>query len=231
MPSLVNLELVLNAARQISSAEWFSTLAAGAFFGAWGAQVIISRSQLRQSIVTELNTVNSALALCFAIYNRFIALKKQHIKSLHDKYKEARKAYFRQRYRLKFVVTPAPPVKSVVYEFEADLNSFATVHVPTSVLERYIFEMISIRGRAPAVTVELIVAIDGLNKSIDVRNSPAADIQRASLPSKELAERYFGIPTSPCRAQSSVTRATAPAIGRPARPATVRHLAGCGPTA
>jgi hypothetical protein len=70
------------------------------------------------------------------------------------------------------------------------------VQLPISVLEKYIFERISIRGRAPVITVELIEAIDGLNRSIEIRNSLAADIQRASLPSKELAEKYFGVQTS-----------------------------------
>jgi hypothetical protein len=102
MPDLLNFDVVANVARQIISAEWFNTLVAGAFgafFGAWGAQAVISRSQFKQSIVTELNAINAAMALCFAICNRFVALKKQHLKPLFDKYRKAREAFLSSRFK------------------------------------------------------------------------------------------------------------------------------------
>jgi hypothetical protein len=60
------------------------------------------------------------------------------------------------------------------------MNFVQTAKVPTEALERYVFERISIRGRALPAAAEVLSAIDGLNNSLNILNSLAADIQRAS---------------------------------------------------
>jgi len=84
----------------------------------------------------------------------------------------------------------------MVYELEADLQTITPLKVPTELLERHVFEKISIRGRALAAAVDLVGAIDGLEKSIKFRNDLITEFQQASpLPSKVLAEKYFGMRT------------------------------------
>ena len=54
------------------------------------------------------------------------------------------------------------------------------VIVPIQVLERYVFEKISVRGRALAAAVDLVGAIDGFDKSVKYRNDLIAEIGKES---------------------------------------------------
>jgi hypothetical protein len=50
----------------------------------------------------------------------------------------------------------------VVYELHADFQTIPPMRLPTELLERCVFEKISIRGRALAAAVDLLGEIDGL---------------------------------------------------------------------
>jgi hypothetical protein len=183
---VVDWESISTAVRQSLPPDAFNTVvagAAGAFFGALGAQVITSRGQAKQAIVAELNSVSAALSLCFVICNRFISLKKQFIRPMRDQYEQTQKHYCASRNAF----------HRAVFELHADLQTILPTKVPTQALERYVFERISIRGRALPVASEVFSAIDSLNNCLNIRNSLVDDIQRASLPPKELAERYLGL--------------------------------------
>jgi hypothetical protein len=156
------------------------TAAFGAFAGAWAA----NRIQTKRAVVTELNSVHAALVLCFSISNRYVSLKKQHVKGLHDRYIVAQQAHQRH------VAAGGPRV----FELHADLQTITPVTVPTEVLQRYVFEKISISGRALAAAVDLVGAIDGLNTAIKYRNDLVMEFQKASpIPPSILAERYLGL--------------------------------------
>jgi hypothetical protein len=177
--------------RQFIASEAFSTLVAGAFgaaFGAWGAQAVISRGQKRQAIVAELNSVNAALTLCFAITNRFAGLKRQHVRGMRDRYEQAHQDFEASR------KAPHPGgAQKKVIDVRADLQAITPVKVPIERLESYLFEKMAIRGRALLVATELTGAIDGLERSIKYRNDLIAEIHGAALNPLALAERYFGI--------------------------------------
>jgi hypothetical protein len=168
---------------------WLGTLASaafGAFAGAW----INNRIQTKRAVIEELNAVRAALVLCFSISNRFISLKRQHVRSMRERYIQARQKYDDSKQRARTHRGPQP----FVYNLQADLQTLTPVAVPIQVLERYIFEKISIRGRALAAAVDLVGAIDGLDKTIAYRNDPIAEIRKESpLQPEILAERYFGL--------------------------------------
>jgi hypothetical protein len=168
---------------------WLGTLASaafGAFAGAW----INNRIQTKKAIVEEFNAVRAALVLCFSTSNRYMSLKRQLVRPMRDRYVQAQQGHdeFKERAR----AHRGPPF--LVYEFQAELQTIAPVVVPIQVLERYVFEKISIRGRALAAAVDLVGAIDGLEKSIKYRNDLITEIQKDSpLQGDLLAERYFGL--------------------------------------
>src|ERR1700732_1327881 len=86
----------LEILKNFSESEAFSTIVAGAFgafFGAWGAQAVISRNQAKERVIAELNSVRAALMLGFSISNAFVGLKKQHILSLQQQYEEAQREF------------------------------------------------------------------------------------------------------------------------------------------
>ena len=163
---------------------YFGTLVAaafGSFAGAWAT----SRRETKRAVIAELNSVSAARALSFSICNRFMALKRQHIRPLQSEYAEARARFTENQLRGR------PNV------LQADMRALTPVWLPTEALERQIFEKTSVRGRAVAAAVDLVGVIDGLNIAVRTRNELVSEIQRQSpWPALQLAERYFGLRTA-----------------------------------
>jgi hypothetical protein len=185
----VDLPGLFHKVSQFFPDYWLGTLASaafGAFAGAW----INNRIQTKKAIVEEMNAVRATLVLCFSISNRFISLKRQHVRPMQNRYLQARQEYAEFQERARTHRGPPP----LVHDFHADLQTITPVIAPIQILERYVFEKISIRGRALAAAVDLVGAIDGLEKSIKYRNNLIAEIHKeSSLDPRLLAERYFGL--------------------------------------
>src|SRR5262249_50066987 len=131
-----------------------------------------------------------ALVLCFSVSNRFMSLKRQSIRPMRNRYVQARQEHDEFKERARTHRGPPP----LVYNFQADLQTITPVIAPIQVLERYVFEKISIRGRALAAAVDLVGAIDGLEKAIKYRNDLIAEVHKESpVQAERLAERYFGL--------------------------------------
>lgn len=180
---------LLNSISQFFPDHWLGTLtsaAFGAFAGAW----INNRIQTRRAVIEELNAVRAALMLCFSIANRFMGLKRQIVRPMRERYLRARQEYEDFKERARHHKGPPP----LVHEFQADLQTLNPVIAPISVLERYVFEKISISGRALAAAVDLVGAIDGLGKSISNRNDLISEVRKDNPhEANMLAERYFGL--------------------------------------
>jgi hypothetical protein len=188
---IVTWQSFIEIARQFIASNSFETLVAGAFgafFGAWGAQAVITRNQTKLAVITELNSANAAFTLCFSICNKFLSLKRQHIRPMRDRYMATYKQYI-QFQKLK---NKNDGSSRRVFELHADLQTISPVKVPTEILEKYAFEKISIRGRVLAAAVDLVSAIDSLDKSIKYRNDLIAEIQQAPPPPEMLILWYFG---------------------------------------
>jgi len=167
---------------------WAGTIASAAFgvlAGAW----INSRIQTRKSVVEELNAIRAALSLCFSITNRFVNLKLQYVRSTRDRFAQDRQEYeeFKERAR----THKGPP--QLVYEFRGDLRTLSPITVPIQVLERCVYEKISVSGRALAALSDFTSAIDGLKESTKYRNEWIEEVRKEQLPDDLLAERYFGL--------------------------------------
>jgi hypothetical protein len=185
----VDLPGLFKTVSQFFPEYWLGTLASaafGAFAGAW----INNRIQTKRTVVEELNAVRAALVLCFSISNRFISLKRQHVRPMRNRYVQARQEHDEFKERARTYRGPPP----LVYNFRADLQTMTPVIAPIQVLERYVFEKISIRGRALAAAVDLVGAIDSLEKAIAYRNDLIAEVRKESPVQPDLlAERYFGL--------------------------------------
>src|SRR5262249_49321540 len=142
------------------------------------------------TVVEELNAVRAALLLCFAISNRYIMLKGQHVRPMRNRYEQVRQEHDEFLERARTHRGPPP----LAHDFHADLQTITPVLAPIQVLERYVFEKISIQGRALAAAVDLVGAIDGLEKAIAYRNDLIAQIHKESPVRPDLlAEQYFGL--------------------------------------
>jgi hypothetical protein len=161
------------------------TLLAAAF-GAFAGALATSRRESRRAVTTELNCINAALMVCFSICNAFVSLKRQHVRPMAERYTAARKQYERARVH--------KGGGRAEERIQADLQTLPLIRLPIETVERFVFEKISVRGRALAATVSLTGAIDALHSAIKHRNDLITVFHRASpLPHDMLAEKYFGI--------------------------------------
>jgi hypothetical protein len=176
-------------ARQFFASTLASTLIASAF-GAFAGAFTANRVQTKRAVVAELNSINSALLLCFSICNRAISLKKQIVRPTFERYQQLKKAFEAAR------ASPSSAAGAAIFTFLADLQTITPPIMPNALLERQLFEKISVRGRALAAAVDLAGAIDALDKTIQYRNDLIDEIKKASLPQQQLIELYFGLKTA-----------------------------------
>jgi hypothetical protein len=182
-----------NAASTWLPPYFFATLAAaafGAFAGAW----ITSRMQAKRQVISELNNISAAMMLSYSIFNRTMALKKQFVVPMRDEYERARREYAET---VANQSNRGATDATNVFRPRAELKTLPIQKMPTDLLERHVFEKISVGGRALAAAVELVGAIDALNRVIRFRNDfIATDLQRSSATSpRPFAERIFGLRT------------------------------------
>jgi hypothetical protein len=138
-----------------------------------------------------LNDVNVAIELAVVVCNRTLAFKKQIAKPLHDEYVNARQRYMTVALRNK-VMGVKPD-----YNIHADFRAHEPPKVPMTMVERFVLGKVSIRGRALAAAMELMGAVDDLEKSIELRNELIAETQKAGSPQpRTLVEKYFGLRTA-----------------------------------
>lgn len=149
-----SLTEMISVLRQLISNDLVETAiigGMGAFFGAWGAHKFLARAEARQSLVTELNNVNSALLLCFSICNSFLSLKKQHLRPMTQEYEKLKQSFEAFQNNVRSNAKSGP----FVFEFLADGQTLPSINQPISILEKTVFEKVSIRGRGLAAAVQL----------------------------------------------------------------------------
>ncbi len=170
---------------QIVSDNWL-TLVVGigsSALGSWGAQLAISRHQRREFAIQQINAVNAALSICFAICNRYMALKKQHVRPLLNRYKSD---------KVRFEVIILNPNKFSIFNFNVDFETFDTLTPPLYILERHLFEKMSLRGRALIAAIALFDDVNQLNGLIARRNDLILEVRsKPALSQRDLANMYF----------------------------------------
>jgi hypothetical protein len=159
---------------------------AGILFGAW----LTSRKETKKAVIAELNSINSAAAVCFSIANKYMSLKKQHVRPMFQAFMAARA----QHEKIINEARSRPSAEPLTFELFADLQTMSPVWAPVELLERLVFEKTSARGRALVAAVDLISAIGDLEQLMKARNVFIDELRSASpLPTRSLVEKYLGI--------------------------------------
>jgi hypothetical protein len=189
----MELSALIDQARQYIASNFLIILGAaasgafGVFVGAW----LRGRRESKQAIVAELNSINAAYTLCFSITNRFLLVKGQHVLPMKQRYDEAQREHeiYKKRAALR-----SPGQDRVIFHLRVDFETMQTINVPTSVLERLVFEKTAIRGRGLGAAVDLIGVVDSLQQAIKARNELILEMRKDSpIPPDKLAEIYLGL--------------------------------------
>jgi hypothetical protein len=140
----------------------------GGFFGAFGAQFISARYNAFESVKNELNSVSSAFILSVGICNRYIAMKRQLVMPMSERYIQIRDAYNQLNLSQKTVET---------FRFQAEYTALQEINLQISILESILFEKVSMRGRGLALVPALAGATVDLNSSIRARNDVISEFR------------------------------------------------------
>lgn len=165
---------------------------AGAFAGAYIAQRIAEKTKKREELLNEVRNTNAAIMLCHGICNSALSLKKQHVKSMKESFDSARAEFleFKQKHQTEIAQGVAQ------YNVNLDLMSLPKTQLPVEMLQRQMFDKLSIGGRPLSAITTLIQTSTWLNESIERRNELIEELKSNTNfdNSAPLIVLYFGLP-------------------------------------
>lgn len=162
-----------------------------AFAGAYGAQKISEKNKNREYCLKEIRNTNAANMVSFGICNSSLSLKSQHVKPLKENYDEQVISF--NNYIAG--VQQNNHREQRFFEFEADFKTISLLSQPIELLQKQVFEKISVDGRALSLTTTLLSTMQSLNTSIKRRNDLIESYRKISpLPNDVLVKLYFGRP-------------------------------------
>ncbi|WP_428380274.1 hypothetical protein [Nevskia ramosa] len=169
----------------------FTAALAGALAGALTAQHIADRGKKREETLLELRSTNAAIMVAFIFCNAGIALKKQLVKDIHDRYK----AKLKELAALKERRARGEAVG--VFEVQADLRTVQMPIVPIDVLRTQMYEKVSVTGRPLALAAALIGSVEALTEILKKRTDLIERFRVLGEDNPHLSAMYLGQPYGP----------------------------------
>lgn len=160
---------------------------AGALGGAWAAQSIAEKAKYKEQLLKEICYTNASIMVATGICSSLLQLKKQYIKSLKENL-EAQKTAFLE-YQKKFALGQVRKDEEfhIIYDFQTLLSPL----LPLDILQRQVFEELSLVGRPLRLTTTLYQTVQELSMSLEKRNQLIELYKGTNTISPAL---YFGFP-------------------------------------
>lgn len=164
---------------------------AGAFAGARAAQHIAERAKESEALLEQLRATNAAMTVAFSICNTFIQLKRQQVLSLQNGF--ANQVTQLQEFQRKRNAGELPGDQQ--FRFHADLRSIQFPQMPVEVLQRLVFEKLSLTGRPLALAATIANTIGCVQDLLEKRSELIQQF-RAIPPGNDglTVALYFGLP-------------------------------------
>ena len=177
----------------------FSTALFGAAGGALGAQWIAVRSERRRQLLDKCNALNRAIVTAYSVVNTFVVLKKQHVRTMRERYNQQRidlESHLEKRRRGELP-------RDAEFAFIADLESLKLPQVPLAPLEKLLFEKVGITNRPLVELTTLGQVLDSLEAMVRQRDTFIQETKAKNLPAAEFFPLYFGLPDKNRRIDTS----------------------------
>lgn len=139
---------------------------AGAFAGAYGAQRIAERAKYRDQLLKEIRDTNAAIMIAFGVCNSLLSMKEQHVKSLKEDFETQKTGLLDHKKNREL----GHISKDKEFHFTADLQTLSLPLLPVDILQRQVFEKLSLVGRPLSLTTTLSQSVHSLSASLDKRN-------------------------------------------------------------
>ncbi len=163
---------------------------AGACAGAYAAQRIAARANLKNEYVKEIRAATAGFNLSTVICNGCLALKSQHVKALRENYDE-KKTEFMKFFEL-HKAGMLPPDST--FELRADFQTVPPRIAPVAELKNILFDKLPGRRRAMIFSSLLAQSIESLNSSLAERSRLVEEFRNSGPHSQaELFHFYFGL--------------------------------------
>ena len=165
----------------------FIIAAAGAMGGAYGAQIITEKTRSKEDLLKEIRNTNASLALTFSICNSVLSLKAQHVQRMKETHAEQKTRF------LEHVARRNRGEHVEEFRFLADWQTISSPYLPIEILQKQLFEKLSVRGRALNLVTTLAQTLETLKETFEKRNELIKGYQNRNLSQEELYILYFGL--------------------------------------
>ncbi len=179
------INLIIDYTWQLLNSNFFTALA-GAGVGAFSAQFIVEKIKNRESLLKEIISTNTAIALCFEISNTFFNVKNQHIQGMFREYKKIKNEFIAIQSGLK--------TQTGTFHFETDFRLVSPPFVPIDKLLNIVFDDISLGALPIIVGSTLNRSLESCKDSLIKRNQLIEDYRsKHPIPQNILINLYFGL--------------------------------------
>lgn len=188
LPAWISWESAGNVLNSAFTTSLVGALA-GAFFGARAAQNTAERSKQKDQLLSQIRATNAAISASFVFCNILISLKRQHVKPIYETFvaKRAELAEVHEKRRLGQLSADQP------FVFTADLRTLQMPLLPIQLIERIVFDKLSVIGRPLALTTSLSGVASTLADLMQQRRALIERFKRIPPGKQELvAALYFG---------------------------------------
>jgi hypothetical protein len=156
----------------------------GALFGARAAQHIAERSKIRDELTKEIRITNAAIMVAGTICNSLLTLKKQNLRQMKETFDQKKR---------EFLSLQNSQAENRKFEIQFDLETLKLPLLPLPVLQKQLFENLSIGGRPLATMAALEQATDSLGASMVERNQLITQYQTEGETGPAFIPIYFGL--------------------------------------
>jgi hypothetical protein len=159
-----------------------------AFFVVWWQNHKQAQAKFREERIAELRDCAAARAAAFAACNSTLALKKQLVKPMYDRFKGDKAAH------AAFLAARASGQRqgNAPYVFQVDGHTFPAPTIPIETLRDLVYNKLSIHARALALTGEVEAALNALTRALSQREELMSTFRVMSQ--SDLVHSYFGVP-------------------------------------
>lgn len=177
--------------KEFFNSVFFSAIAgsmAGAFAGAYGAVLFAERGKRKDQLIMEVRNTNKAINISIGVFNSLLQMKKQHIKSLKENFENQKAKCLDHKKKIDLLQINIEEKIDILF----DLQNLSLPHLPVDILQKQVFEKLSLVGRPLSLTTTLIQTIDTLSITFEKRNQL---IESYKANKNLTVALYFGLPT------------------------------------
>lgn len=162
---------------------------AGAYAGGMAAHRSMERSKARDELLREVRSTNAAIILAFTTCNTALALKKQLVAPMIERFRSERIAFQEFLAQRRTEQT----LRNENYYIQADFVTFIAPFFPMEALRDVMYSRVGAQGKALNLVSQIDGAVTGLAGAVVERDKVIYSFRTQQPGLNELPFHYFGV--------------------------------------